>query len=366
MIARVSPVPPLLFPCAQRARETIVALLEHISGGLAREHSMPSQAEHKELSEELQDKEQELAASRYTEEHLQAELARRRGEFEKVTRIDSDVTAETSTLQERIRVMRAEMEVFEDVDRVRTAAEKTMAELEARRNAYKRRRDGARQQLRAMATEYQRKQSMLDSHEVEASLRRLEDKLRSKEAQVQAAKECESTAQPRSHGPARSRLEKKNNTPATVANRVFDWPRVSNRDSQFPGPCHLNVALPTPPPPLPPPHRSRGREGTPHGVPESAPPRAGADRGAQRPHQRAGVARGARGSGHGMSRRRGARGAGRCATRWEAGLGSVCGHACVCVESRAVSKRPERQRQRSRDTHALPPASNTHTHTHSA
>ncbi|KAA0151272.1 hypothetical protein FNF27_04124 [Cafeteria roenbergensis] len=172
-----------------RARETIVALLEHISGGLAREHSMPSQAEHKELSEELQDKEQELAASRYTEEHLQAELARRRGEFEKVTRIDSDVTAETSTLQERIRVMRAEMEVFEDVDRVRTAAEKTMAELEARRNAYKRRRDGARQQLRAMATEYQRKQSMLDSHEVEASLRRLEDKLRSKEAQVQAAKE---------------------------------------------------------------------------------------------------------------------------------------------------------------------------------
>ena len=32
MIARVSPVPPLLFPCAQRARETIVALLEHISG----------------------------------------------------------------------------------------------------------------------------------------------------------------------------------------------------------------------------------------------------------------------------------------------------------------------------------------------
>jgi len=162
---------------------------------------MPSMEEHKEMAEELEDKEQELAASRYTEEHLQAELSRRRAEFEKVTRIDKDVTSETNTLRSRISVMQAEMSVFEDVDRLRSAAESTLSDLERRRDAYKARRDRAKGQLRALAAEYHREKAMLDSHDVDASLLRLEEKLRTKEGHVQAAKECEAASARRARAP---------------------------------------------------------------------------------------------------------------------------------------------------------------------
>jgi hypothetical protein len=152
---------------------------------------MPSMEQSKEMAADLKDKEAELAASKFTEDALQAELARRRAEFDKVSRIDADVNAETESLQSRIRVMRAEMHVFADIDRVRSTADATAEELERQREAYKARRDGSHLQLRALAAEYQRKKALLDSHEVEADLRRLEEKLRTKEATVQASRECE-------------------------------------------------------------------------------------------------------------------------------------------------------------------------------
>lgn len=144
------------------------------------------------MADELQEKQAELEASRFTEEHLQAELARREAEYKKVTGIDADVTAETRALRGRMSTMTAEMAVFSDMERVRSAAQGTIRSLEASRTEYKRRRDSAQTQLRSLAAEYQRKKAMLDSHGVEASLVRLESKLRAKEGQAQAAKECES------------------------------------------------------------------------------------------------------------------------------------------------------------------------------
>jgi predicted nucleic acid-binding Zn-ribbon protein len=179
------------FARAQRAKETTVVLLEHISKGLEREHSMPSQEQAAEMADELQEKKAELEASRFTEEHLQAELARRQAEYKKVTGIDADVTAETRALRGRMTTMTAEMGVFSDMQRVRAAAQATIGDLEGSRDDYKRRRDSAQAQLRSLAAEYQRKKAMLDSHGVEASMVRLESKLRAKEGQAQASKECE-------------------------------------------------------------------------------------------------------------------------------------------------------------------------------
>ncbi len=135
----------------RRARETVVALLEHISDGIERERSMPSKEEAGTMREDLTDKQQELGASKETEERLREELARRREELQKIDTLDEKIGIELASLRTKMDTMRRDMAKFSDLDALRAASDEAQDMLSAARDGYRRRRDAAAAQATAAA-----------------------------------------------------------------------------------------------------------------------------------------------------------------------------------------------------------------------
>lgn len=78
---------------------------------------------------------------------LLVEKAKRERELDLLRTSEPKITAELSELRDKMLRMRSEMEVFQDLERMRREHENTMAKLGELKQSYIKRRDTMRQQV---------------------------------------------------------------------------------------------------------------------------------------------------------------------------------------------------------------------------
>jgi len=171
------------------AGDRIVALLEHIAEGVAREGAMPSAAAAAEMKEDLADKAGELRASEATAGRLRDELALRQAELDKVATLEDKIAAELEALGVKMGSMRDDVARFGDLPGLRAAAEAARAAHAAAAAAAAARRDAVRPALAAAAAEYERARAALAREPEAAAIAAAEERVRAAEGAAHAVRE---------------------------------------------------------------------------------------------------------------------------------------------------------------------------------
>eukprot|EP01138_Halocafeteria_seosinensis_P008430 gb/GECG01008615.1/.p1 GENE.gb/GECG01008615.1/~~gb/GECG01008615.1/.p1 ORF type:complete len:393 (+),score=94.45 gb/GECG01008615.1/:1-1179(+) len=172
-----------------KTKETVVALLEHISTGINREANMPDVNEAQEMGEDLKEKEKELGHSKTTQQRLEDEHQKRQAELEKINSLDEKITQELANLKEKMQIMEDSMGKFEDTENLKQQHEAIKETLEEKRNEYTTRRDRLRQQVHELEKEYERASSQLESNTTARALENQEKKLKHYEQSIYTLKE---------------------------------------------------------------------------------------------------------------------------------------------------------------------------------
>eukprot|EP00033_Pygsuia_biforma_P001831 GCRY01002049.1.p1 GENE.GCRY01002049.1~~GCRY01002049.1.p1 ORF type:complete len:579 (-),score=217.83 GCRY01002049.1:177-1913(-) len=105
-----------------QAEEFIVGLLEHISKGLEREHSMPSEESYKEMAQDLQTKKEEAEKSQSTQEKLLQELSVRKKDLEDVENLEERMAVQSAEAHDQIRELQTEIDIFSEIEALKARA----------------------------------------------------------------------------------------------------------------------------------------------------------------------------------------------------------------------------------------------------
>ena len=143
----------------QRAQDTVVALLEHISAEVGREAELPSLHEAEALKGELKEKQTELERSKATKERLRSELVTRQGELKRLETLEGKIAVEIKSLRDNIGSMKGDMAHLQDVDGLQEASDAAQESLSGLLTRYSARADS----LRHVVAEATRKQDELAS-----------------------------------------------------------------------------------------------------------------------------------------------------------------------------------------------------------
>mmetsp|Transcript_65909 Transcript_65909/g.129665 ORF Transcript_65909/g.129665 Transcript_65909/m.129665 type:complete len:600 (+) Transcript_65909:57-1856(+) len=162
----------------QTAQDTIVLLLEDISKGLEDSASMPSMETHAEMEDAKTFKMRTLEAAKDTMKQLLVEKAKRERELDLLRTSEPKITAELSELRDKMVRMRSEMEVFQDLERMRREHENTMAKLGELKQTYIKRRDTMRQQIQGVSVEFDNLKKALASNETAKEIDETEKRLK--------------------------------------------------------------------------------------------------------------------------------------------------------------------------------------------
>lgn len=163
---------------ARRAQDTVVALTEHISRGLAARDSMPDRGRLAELRQELEFKEQKKEASQGTLERVRKEAEAQRAELAQLELLDQKIATEMPALRARMEAMRAEMASFLGPEEMRENAARRKAELEADGADCARRREAMRQQVQLASRDIEQQKARAEGSETLARLDAMQAKLR--------------------------------------------------------------------------------------------------------------------------------------------------------------------------------------------
>jgi intraflagellar transport protein 74 len=163
---------------AGRARETIVALLEHVSLGLEQEHSMPSQQRLREMKDEATFKERQLESSQQTTSRLVHERRQREAELLKIENLDEKIGVELGSLKHKMERMRADMIEFDDTEGLRHRAAATISQLSRLLKEYQGRRESVKSQVTHLTQKYEQLKNKIQHSETAKTLSTLEAKLR--------------------------------------------------------------------------------------------------------------------------------------------------------------------------------------------
>ncbi|GMH77026.1 hypothetical protein TrRE_jg11742 [Triparma retinervis] len=173
----------------ERTRQTIVALLEHISSGIGSTEDMPSQERLEEMKDEVSFKTRQLETSQQTMARLQEQRAKRIEEMDKINKLDEKIGVELTQLKEKMDGMKTEMQGFEDIEGLRNRATFTKDELEKLREKYMTRRGAIKQQVAALSAQVDANKKALVMNETSKNLTSLEQKLRHYEQNIFSLKE---------------------------------------------------------------------------------------------------------------------------------------------------------------------------------
>ena len=168
--------------------ERIVAILEHISRNMDREHNLPSRGQAgdrlKDMKDDLAFKSSNLAASKSTQARLEQELKKRTGELEKINTLDEKITVELQSLNTKMATMEDELVKFQDMDKLRDDAEAARVKLVGLKKAYAKRKDAIKQQVAPLNSRYEKLKGALVEDETAKDLEGLEQKLRGYEQNI--------------------------------------------------------------------------------------------------------------------------------------------------------------------------------------
>jgi chromosome segregation ATPase len=173
----------------QKMKELVVALLRHLSkeinaaaqlrdGSSGASGDGPNAAKHGELKDEVSFKDKKLADSEKTLATLQADLAKRREELEKIESLDAKIGAEIVQLTGRIAAMQEEMAGFKSDDELRDAALVAKKELMVENARQKKAREAIRVQVSLLSAELEKKSKDLSNSEPAKRIDAWETKLK--------------------------------------------------------------------------------------------------------------------------------------------------------------------------------------------
>ena len=174
-------------------KQTIVALLEHISSGIGSEAEMPSAERLEEMKDEVSFKTKQLETSQQTMARLQQQRTKRIGEMEKINKLDEKIGIELEQLQAKMGSMKDEVKSFEDIEGLRGRATFTKDELEKLREKYTARRAVIKQQVAGLSAQVDSNKKALSMNETQKNLLSLEMKLRQHEQNIFTMKEYVAT-----------------------------------------------------------------------------------------------------------------------------------------------------------------------------
>lgn len=156
----------------------VVALLEHISKQLGRSAQVPTKEGFQDLQSEVAYKQRNLENSQSTAERLAQEKEMRDQELEKINNLDTKITKELASLQERRTQMEENLVTFANIPKLREEAERTRSLLVSRKAAFDQRRKGLKQQVQLLSADYDTVKQQLTTNETAMSLEAMEQKLR--------------------------------------------------------------------------------------------------------------------------------------------------------------------------------------------
>jgi intraflagellar transport protein 74 len=173
----------------KEAQFMIVALLEHIGKGLDDSNNMPTQDMKNEMESMKEFKEKNLQTAQRTMENLKNEKKKREQELELLRSSESALQKQYQETSEDIENKKHEIELFQDLDRVRREFDDTKTKLMKLRNDYIRRRDTMRQQIQALSAEHEKLKEKLQHHEIGKELEEMENAMRFHESTIFDLKE---------------------------------------------------------------------------------------------------------------------------------------------------------------------------------
>jgi intraflagellar transport protein 74 len=173
----------------QRARDVIVALLEHISRGLDESGNMVTPDALNEMEDAKTFKEKNIATAQKTMESLHAEKRKREKELEVLRSSEPKLAKELSNLKDSMTRMSNEIIAFQDLESVRKSFEITQSVLQDQRLAYIKRRDAIRQQVQALSSENESLKKQLNANDIARELDDTEKRLKHHERSIFELKE---------------------------------------------------------------------------------------------------------------------------------------------------------------------------------
>jgi len=173
----------------KRTKETIVALLSHISSGIGTTDVLPSQERLEEMKDEVSFKTKQLETSQQTMSRLQEQRVKRMQEMDKINTLDEKIGIELGQLNEKMAKMKADMGQFDDIEGLRGRASLTKDELEKLREKYVSRKGHIKQQVGALSALVESENKAQKVNETAKALNSLEQKLRHYEQNIFSLRE---------------------------------------------------------------------------------------------------------------------------------------------------------------------------------
>uniref|UniRef100_A0A7S0HH41 Intraflagellar transport protein 74 homolog n=1 Tax=Hanusia phi TaxID=3032 RepID=A0A7S0HH41_9CRYP len=227
----------------------IFKLLEHISKDLQRQQQLPSKENFQDLQDEVAVKQRGLENSQSTAERLKQEKKNRDAELEKIVNLDQKINVELTSLREKSEQMKQELEVFNDINKLKKDAESNRLAMTAKKAQLDSRRKALKQQVQLLSTEFDKAKQDLATNDFAGSLEAAEQKLRHYEQNIFHLREfIDSKEAETDYGSVYEEVEK---SPLPRPPRPLSLPR---------SPCPLS-------PPRPPCHRPRPPQSSPSSLP---------------------------------------------------------------------------------------------------
>jgi len=159
-------------------QDKIIILLENISRSLSLGGISPTAHLH-DVEDEIAFKSKQLQNSETTQNRLEAELDKRRGELEKIESLDVKISAELTAVKDKQKQYETEIEEKYDlVEEMRAQAVQQLQQLETQKRFLAARHAALKQQVGFLRNRYDGKKEQLKDDEAATSLQDMEQKIR--------------------------------------------------------------------------------------------------------------------------------------------------------------------------------------------
>eukprot|EP00043_Microstomoeca_roanoka_P001126 m.31018 g.31018 ORF g.31018 m.31018 type:complete len:598 (+) comp10661_c0_seq1:91-1884(+) len=157
-------------------QKSVESLLAKISHFLESQRALPSQNEAMSLKDDLEFKSGELQKSQSTAKALEAKRQSLAADLQNVEHLEEKIERETTQLQEKLRHMQEELEVYADIQGLTKRTEQAKRDLLVEKQRLSLRRETMKKMMSEMANRYEKLRSKLKSNETHIQLSNLEKK----------------------------------------------------------------------------------------------------------------------------------------------------------------------------------------------
>lgn len=159
----------------------IVRKLETISRDMSRSGQLPTPQQLDNMKDDLTFKEKEMEKAQATATGLNSEKSKVADDLQKIEKMETKLLEEKQTLPEKIAKMEQEIQIYSDLDKLRTEAEIKKQKLTEDKTLLHKRRDTLKGFVDQANEQYKTKKAQLDDNETYKQLYHLECKWKSQE-----------------------------------------------------------------------------------------------------------------------------------------------------------------------------------------